>query len=62
MENIRETEKVSVIGLGQMGLKLATLLTETNREVTVWNRSLSKAALLKGGYRSQHSRRSHFGQ
>lgn len=48
MENIRKTEKVSVIGLGQMGLKLATLLTEANREVTVWNRSLSKAASLKG--------------
>jgi 3-hydroxyisobutyrate dehydrogenase-like beta-hydroxyacid dehydrogenase len=48
MENIRKTEKVSVIGLGQMGLKLATLLAEANKEVTVWNRSLSKAALLKG--------------
>lgn len=48
MENIRKTEKVSVIGLGQMGLKLATLLAEAKREVTVWNRSLSKAALLKG--------------
>ena len=48
MENIRKTEKVSVIGLGQMGLKLAALLTESNKEVTVWNRNLSKAASLKG--------------
>ncbi|MEL7588152.1 MAG: NAD(P)-binding domain-containing protein [Prolixibacteraceae bacterium] len=46
MENIRKTEKVSVIGLGQMGLKLAALLTEANKEVTVWNRSLSKAVSL----------------
>ena len=48
MKNIKKTEKVSVIGLGQMGLKLAALLTEANREVTVWNRSLSKAASLNG--------------
>ena len=48
MENIRKTEKVSVIGLGQMGLKLAALLKAANKEVTVWNRSLSKAASLKG--------------
>lgn len=47
MENIRKTEKVSVIGLGQMGFKLATLLREANKEVTVWNRSPSKAASLK---------------
>ena len=48
MKNIKKTEKVSVIGLGQMGLKLAALLTEANWEVTIWNRSLSKAASLNG--------------
>jgi 3-hydroxyisobutyrate dehydrogenase-like beta-hydroxyacid dehydrogenase len=48
MKNIKKTEKVSVIGLGQMGLKLAALLAEANWEVTVWNRSLSKASSLNG--------------
>ncbi|HVJ38929.1 MAG TPA: NAD(P)-binding domain-containing protein [Stenotrophomonas sp.] len=39
---------VSVIGLGAMGLTLANLFKDRGREVTVWNRSLSKAAGLNG--------------
>jgi 3-hydroxyisobutyrate dehydrogenase-like beta-hydroxyacid dehydrogenase len=39
---------VSVIGLGAMGLTLANLFKDRGRDVTVWNRSLSKAAGLNG--------------
>ena len=38
--------KVTVIGLGQMGFTLARLLLKQNYKVTVWNRSASKAAAL----------------
>ncbi|HVJ03400.1 MAG TPA: NAD(P)-binding domain-containing protein [Sphingomonas sp.] len=35
---------VSVIGLGQMGVRLVELLREAGRTVMVWNRSAAKAA------------------
>jgi 3-hydroxyisobutyrate dehydrogenase-like beta-hydroxyacid dehydrogenase len=38
--------EVSVIGLGNMGSALARALLENGRAVTVWNRSLEKAASL----------------
>lgn len=38
--------KVSVIGLGDMGTKLAEVLLAKGYEVTVWNRSIDKAAPL----------------
>lgn len=42
--------KVTVIGLGQMGVTLAKLLLQQKYKVTVWNRSVSKAdALIKEG-------------
>ncbi len=36
-------KKVSIIGLGQMGRKLAQIFASHGYEVTVWNRSLEKA-------------------
>jgi 3-hydroxyisobutyrate dehydrogenase-like beta-hydroxyacid dehydrogenase len=42
--------KVMVIGLGSMGSALAMALLKNDYEVTVWNRTASKAApLLKAG-------------
>ncbi|MBC9795958.1 NAD(P)-dependent oxidoreductase [Sinomicrobium weinanense] len=38
--------RVSVIGLGNMGYKLAELLLQKGYEVTVWNRSAHKAGAL----------------
>ncbi|MDR7132212.1 3-hydroxyisobutyrate dehydrogenase-like beta-hydroxyacid dehydrogenase [Algoriphagus sp. 4150] len=35
--------KISILGLGQMGKKLAQLYVDAGFEVTVWNRSISKA-------------------
>lgn len=40
--------KVAVIGLGQMGATLASLLLQAQMEVHVWNRSSSKAQFLVG--------------
>jgi len=37
---------VTVIGLGQMGVRIAELLSEAGKSVTVWNRSAAKAAPL----------------
>ncbi|MES2055143.1 MAG: NAD(P)-binding domain-containing protein [Pseudomonadota bacterium] len=37
---------VTIIGLGQMGLKLAELMLEAGKSVTLWNRSADKAAEL----------------
>ncbi|UGU15538.1 NAD(P)-binding domain-containing protein [Sinomicrobium kalidii] len=39
-------EKISVIGLGNMGYRLAELLIANNYEVTVWNRTANKADTL----------------
>lgn len=38
--------RVSVIGLGSMGMTLARLLLERGHEVTVWNRTASRAGAL----------------
>ena len=38
--------EITVIGLGNMGSALASTLLENGRAVTVWNRSLEKAATL----------------
>jgi 3-hydroxyisobutyrate dehydrogenase-like beta-hydroxyacid dehydrogenase len=49
-------QQVSVVGLGNMGSKLAATLLEAGLEVTVWNRSPEKAAELKSaGARSAAS-------
>jgi 3-hydroxyisobutyrate dehydrogenase-like beta-hydroxyacid dehydrogenase len=40
------TKAVTVIGLGAMGITLATLLLKAGYKVTVWNRSAEKAAAL----------------
>lgn len=37
---------VTIIGLGQMGVRIAELLSEAGKSVTVWNRSIAKAAPL----------------
>lgn len=39
---------VSVIGLGQMGVKIAQLYVEKGYQVTVWNRTPSRANGIKG--------------
>jgi 3-hydroxyisobutyrate dehydrogenase-like beta-hydroxyacid dehydrogenase len=41
--------KVSVLGLGHMGVALAGRLLETGHDVTVWNRTPGKAGDLVGG-------------
>jgi 3-hydroxyisobutyrate dehydrogenase-like beta-hydroxyacid dehydrogenase len=42
--------KVAVIGLGRMGAALAAAMLQSNYQVTVWNRTVSKAApLVKAG-------------
>jgi 3-hydroxyisobutyrate dehydrogenase-like beta-hydroxyacid dehydrogenase len=43
--------RVSVLGLGAMGSRLATVLLERGHEVTVWNRSASarESAVVEGG-------------
>lgn len=40
---------VTVIGLGQMGVRLVELLREAGNSVTVWNRTEGKATALEGG-------------
>lgn len=40
------TTDVSILGLGPMGVKLAELLLAAGKRVTLWNRSLDKAAPL----------------
>src|SRR5687768_8601118 len=44
--NSDTTNAVTVIGLGSMGLKIAQLYLENKYQVTVWNRTVSKAAKL----------------
>jgi 3-hydroxyisobutyrate dehydrogenase-like beta-hydroxyacid dehydrogenase len=39
---------VTVIGLGQMGMRLVELLSRAGKSVTVWNRNAAKAAALNG--------------
>ncbi len=39
---------VTVIGLGQMGMRLVELLRRAGKSVTVWNRNAAKAAALNG--------------
>ncbi|WP_423129216.1 NAD(P)-dependent oxidoreductase [Gaoshiqia sp. Z1-71] len=43
----KESNKVSVIGLGQMGKKLAQLYIDAGFDVSVWNRTRSKASDLE---------------
>lgn len=40
-------QKVTIVGLGQMGIKLAELLRDQNIPITVWNRSIAKAKDIK---------------
>lgn len=44
-----ETKKeITVLGLGQMGVKLAELLLSNGYSVSVWNRTIAKASQLSG--------------
>ena len=43
MTNNISSEKISVIGLGQMGKRIAEILVQNNYDVTVWNRTAGKA-------------------
>lgn len=43
---MKTTKEVTVLGLGMMGSKLASLLLESGYKVTIWNRSPQKAAAL----------------
>lgn len=47
MKTTEKPNKISILGLGQMGRKLAQLYVDAGFEVTVWNRSISKASDLK---------------
>ncbi len=47
MTTTKELNKISIIGLGQMGRKLAQLYIDAGFEVTVWNRSRGKALNLE---------------
>ena len=42
MTNNISSEKISVIGLGQMGKRIAEILVQNNYDVTVWNRTTGK--------------------
>jgi 3-hydroxyisobutyrate dehydrogenase-like beta-hydroxyacid dehydrogenase len=44
MTTTKKSDKISIIGLGQMGRKLAQLYVDAGFEVTVWNRSKGKAS------------------
>ncbi len=48
MTNNISTKQVSVIGLGQMGKRIAEMLVQKGYEVTVWNRTTEKAKLVIG--------------
>lgn len=48
MKNETAIQSVSVIGLGQMGKKIAALYVEQGYRVTVWNRDRSKAQSITG--------------
>jgi 3-hydroxyisobutyrate dehydrogenase-like beta-hydroxyacid dehydrogenase len=43
MSNSNFLKKISVIGLGQMGKKIAEMFTQKEYDVTVWNRTEEKA-------------------
>ena len=45
MLNSISTKKISVIGLGQMGKKIAEMFMQKDYEVTVWNRTKEKATV-----------------
>lgn len=47
MTTTEKSNKISVIGLGQMGKKMAQLYIDAGFEVNVWNRTKSKASDLK---------------
>lgn len=47
MTTTEKTKRISVIGLGQMGKKLAQLYHKSGYEVTVWNRSKSRTTDLE---------------
>jgi 3-hydroxyisobutyrate dehydrogenase-like beta-hydroxyacid dehydrogenase len=42
------TKQITVLGLGNMGIKLAQLLVDAQQSVTVWNRTITKANDLAG--------------
>lgn len=48
MNNETTNRSVSVIGLGQMGKKIAALYVEKGYRVTVWNRNAGKAQSIPG--------------
>jgi 3-hydroxyisobutyrate dehydrogenase-like beta-hydroxyacid dehydrogenase len=45
MTNNASSEKISVIGLGQMGKRIAEILVQNNYDVTVWNRTTGKTSI-----------------
>ncbi|TJZ62908.1 NAD(P)-dependent oxidoreductase [Sphingobacterium olei] len=47
MTTIKKSKTISIIGLGQMGKKLAQLYVDAGFEVIVWNRSKARASDLK---------------
>jgi len=44
--HVSELETVSMIGLGNMGSALATAIADSDRELTLWNRSDAKSRAL----------------
>lgn len=45
---MQKSGKMAIVGLGQMGTRIAELFISKNYQVTVWNRTLSKASGIKG--------------
>ena len=48
MEKRNQEKRVAVLGLGQMGRRMAEMYLEQGYRVTVWNRNISKAHGLNG--------------
>lgn len=54
MTNKISPEKISVIGLGQMGKKIAEMVVQKKYDVTVWNRTIGKAKV-NGSKLAEHA-------
>jgi 3-hydroxyisobutyrate dehydrogenase-like beta-hydroxyacid dehydrogenase len=55
MSNSISLTKISVIGLGQMGKRIADMLIQKDYDVAVWNRTEDKSKTMKGAKIMKHA-------